>query len=247
MEALVMPARKGQPAFPFLVSLPPDLVGTTFGHLFEKWISSGADCSIPLGLYRALNQTDGEGPALGYVFGRCPPGTVLLETDKVYVLAPPVWGKRINGSSSQLSQGEEQPLWRTQLYEEMSVAALNGIAGATMNGPTVHQGNENRAGYKMSKETMAHAANGGAMDAGVVWPNTPKDELIDRRLSTLEAEMQNVVATLGKFDKKLDKMLMKHDEDVTLQRALSSRPRKCNNVIPSCRDFADLKTIDGKQ
>merc|ERR1719160_1333350 len=80
MEALVMPARKGQPTFPFLVPVPDALVGKTFGVLFEKWTTSEEDCAVPLALYRTLYGST------GYVSANCEDSQTLRATDKVYVL-----------------------------------------------------------------------------------------------------------------------------------------------------------------
>eukprot|EP00928_Gymnodinium_smaydae_P054890 TRINITY_DN38589_c0_g1_i1.p1 TRINITY_DN38589_c0_g1~~TRINITY_DN38589_c0_g1_i1.p1 ORF type:complete len:1064 (+),score=149.37 TRINITY_DN38589_c0_g1_i1:200-3391(+) len=114
LQALVMPARRGQTSFPWLVPVPTDFLGHKFSELYAAWVSS-ADAAVPLGLYRALPGK--ESPPLGYVVTNPSPDTVLYCTDRIYVLASTSWGRISSKPNLSLTE-TGVPIWRKEFHEK---------------------------------------------------------------------------------------------------------------------------------
>jgi len=97
-EALVMPSRRGQVSYPWLIEIPSDFDGRPYGDLVQACLTDGLQLSVdrnqgrnpilPVGLFR------GEDSGLGirYVFSNPPPETLVMPSDKMYVFASEAWG-----------------------------------------------------------------------------------------------------------------------------------------------------------
>jgi len=96
LQALVMPARRGQSSFPWLVDIPEDFWGRTFDELFEAWTTS-EDMAVPLSIYRNLRNIPEQ---YGYVVTNPGPDYILSDSDRVYVLASASWGQQASMLSS---------------------------------------------------------------------------------------------------------------------------------------------------
>mmetsp|Transcript_2803 Transcript_2803/g.7119 ORF Transcript_2803/g.7119 Transcript_2803/m.7119 type:complete len:1134 (+) Transcript_2803:91-3492(+) len=118
LQALVMPARRGQTSFPWLVDVPPEFVGDTFESLFLAW-TRAKDAATPIGLYS--NVPDARAP-YGCVVTNPKKGHRLGDQDRVYVLASDNWGKRLLSPSMVLSP-EGKPSWREELSAVSTSAA----------------------------------------------------------------------------------------------------------------------------
>eukprot|EP00928_Gymnodinium_smaydae_P039055 TRINITY_DN26773_c0_g1_i1.p1 TRINITY_DN26773_c0_g1~~TRINITY_DN26773_c0_g1_i1.p1 ORF type:complete len:1110 (-),score=83.92 TRINITY_DN26773_c0_g1_i1:167-3496(-) len=113
LQALIMPARRGQTSFPFLVSVPPAFEGQTFTQLFEAW-AQAKDPAIPFSLYRHF-------PAsrirYGYTVTNPSRDCVLRADDRVFVLASSAWGRRMQNVDVSPTG---VPSWRALLAKENS-------------------------------------------------------------------------------------------------------------------------------
>jgi hypothetical protein len=121
LETMIMPVRKGQESMPFLVPIPKDLVGQTWGQLFVRWISDRDIApAVSLGIYRSLEyDRDGaEACHVGYVIAQPPPSHLLRKHDLVYVLTTSERAKTLMQESPSLALNEQGlPEWRDQLEQ----------------------------------------------------------------------------------------------------------------------------------
>eukprot|EP00747_Dinoflagellata_sp_TGD_P104025 gnl/TRDRNA2_/TRDRNA2_169145_c1_seq1.p1 gnl/TRDRNA2_/TRDRNA2_169145_c1~~gnl/TRDRNA2_/TRDRNA2_169145_c1_seq1.p1 ORF type:complete len:230 (+),score=24.14 gnl/TRDRNA2_/TRDRNA2_169145_c1_seq1:2-691(+) len=169
LEALVMPLRRGQSSMPWLVPLPTEFRGRTFGELMEHWALTN-ECAVPLGLYRCLFSGEGAfglARAMGYVMTRPAPDRVLMEGDKVYVLATLDWARQHLGKLLDFDKYGE-PTWRQALLKSM------GMGGT----PEEQNG-------KMSSGSASAKINGHSNS--VNW---------DEKLTSLEARIDKIIASI---------------------------------------------------
>eukprot|EP00747_Dinoflagellata_sp_TGD_P088427 gnl/TRDRNA2_/TRDRNA2_163997_c1_seq1.p1 gnl/TRDRNA2_/TRDRNA2_163997_c1~~gnl/TRDRNA2_/TRDRNA2_163997_c1_seq1.p1 ORF type:complete len:586 (-),score=127.39 gnl/TRDRNA2_/TRDRNA2_163997_c1_seq1:50-1549(-) len=127
MQALVMPARRGQLSFPWLVPVPPKFEGKPFMELLKDFCLA-EDMALPLGIYRPLfpRAKMGLRRAMGYVVTNPTADMVLTTADQVYVLASAQWGRRMLQGCLTLSSDGEEPLWRKKMLERSTELANKG-------------------------------------------------------------------------------------------------------------------------
>lgn len=154
MEALTMPARRGQSAFPWQVYCPPEWVGRCFGELLRAWLLaddpalSDVGSVTPIALYRRRGEVGPEGwaPAAGYNVTLPKQGTQLRQTDLVTVLAGKSFGQAMakrsllcgaecitvtpRGAGGQMPRSSSQPSMRT-VPESMGASSSGLPEGAT--------------------------------------------------------------------------------------------------------------------
>lgn len=97
-EALVMPSRRGQMSYPWLIEIPSAFDGKPYGDLVKACLANGLKLSVdmhggltpilPVGLFR----DEDSGLGIRYVFSNPSPEITVVQSDKMYVFASEDWG-----------------------------------------------------------------------------------------------------------------------------------------------------------
>uniref|UniRef100_A0A7S4PV28 Ion transport domain-containing protein n=1 Tax=Alexandrium monilatum TaxID=311494 RepID=A0A7S4PV28_9DINO len=139
MEALTMPARRGQNAFPWQVQCPPEWADRSFGDLLRAWLT-GEDAALAdagvvevIALYRRRGEaadgveSDTWAPAAGYNVTLPPRSTKLKKTDLVTVLAGSTFGRAMarRGLLCGAECSEAAGPWPTMQREEREPSMLS--------------------------------------------------------------------------------------------------------------------------
>jgi hypothetical protein len=207
LEALVMPARRGQPCIPFQAPVPRDLIGGTFGELFGRWVLADEGegemkkeerqsmmSALPFALYRPLfpEAPAGLRRALGYVVSKPEADLILSGGDLVYVLAPAAWGRKVLGSRQELG-GEtgDELKWRVDLWTLLGMEAPTSSSSHSSS-PRVVLPTPSSAGAEIlaGAETQQRGA------FGVPSADSGRYEEVFKRLSALESNVGMILEIL---------------------------------------------------
>jgi len=243
LQALVMPARRGQSSFPWLVPMPQEFAGKTYASLFEAWTQAD-DCAIPLSLYRKLPEVTKQ---YGYVVTNPDPNLELDEEDHIYVLASGQWGHSMLGpkmivdtskEASQLSDSNASHLTKFTLQTQASVsfAQESVVEEDNYRFPSEGMGQAADTGGDCSSiaaaASAANSATSGTVSASamVMDPELAPASisealgLMTRELRTAEDRMQGQIENMQKdlrsTESKLDGNLARIEDQ--LQRLISA-------------------------
>jgi len=104
-EAMLMPSRRGQSCYPWMLPVPLSFVGATYQDLvsscLEEGLGIGAAGSrvLPVGMYRNIGDVEEQivvETELCFVLTNPPPDTTILANDRLYVFASKEWGHALH-------------------------------------------------------------------------------------------------------------------------------------------------------